>query len=114
VKRGEIYVADLPTGNSGHELQGPHPAIIFTNNVFNANTSWRTIIVVPISSSPTQAQRNYGSFLPKGTGGLTSDCIALCHQITTIDRSRLVKQIGFLSLKELQPIETEMRIILYL
>lgn len=114
MKRGEVYVVDLPVLGLGSELQGPHPAIIFSNDVFNGKASWGTVIVVPISSSPTQAERNYGSFLPKGTGGLHSDSIALCHQITTIDRSRLVKQIGSLTLKELHPIEVELRTILYL
>ena len=114
MKRGEVYLADLPVLGSGHELQGPHPAIIFSNDVFNGKASWRTVIIVPISDSPTQAERNYGSFLPKGSGGLNFDSIALCHQVTTIDRSRLIKQIGFLTLKELQPIEVELRTILYL
>jgi mRNA-degrading endonuclease toxin of MazEF toxin-antitoxin module len=43
--------------------------------------------------------------LPQGTGGLKQDCAAICHQITTLDRSKLTQRIG--SLPELAMREVE-------
>ena len=113
MKRGEIYIVDLH-GHSGHEQQGKRPAIIVSNDKLNNNQRWRTVIVVPVSTSPTQAQRQYGVFLPRGSGGLNSDSTELCHQITTIDRARLEQRLGELDAKILQSLDAELSVILYL
>jgi mRNA-degrading endonuclease toxin of MazEF toxin-antitoxin module len=43
--------------------------------------------------------------LARGTGGLPVDCVAICHQITTLDRSKLIEEIGSLPLSALQAVE---------
>jgi mRNA-degrading endonuclease toxin of MazEF toxin-antitoxin module len=35
-------------------------------------------------------------YLPGGTGGLERDSIALCHQVTTLDRAKLTRRLGTL------------------
>jgi mRNA interferase MazF len=116
VKRREIYFIDLTHDRFGHEESGnsPRPAIIFSNDVLNGNSSWGTIIVVPVSTSPNQSQRQYGVLLPRGSGGLTSDSVALCHQITTIDRRRVRNLIGMLDVRLMNKVDAEVRTILYL
>ena len=47
--------------------------------------------------------------LAQGTGGLPADCVALCHQITTLDRSQLTQRIGALPEPDLQAIEDGIR-----
>jgi mRNA-degrading endonuclease toxin of MazEF toxin-antitoxin module len=34
--------------------------------------------------------------LPAGAGGLKKDSVALCHQVTTLDRSKLTSLAGML------------------
>ncbi|WP_370655531.1 type II toxin-antitoxin system PemK/MazF family toxin [Candidatus Binatus sp.] len=114
MRRGEVYLCDLSYGQTGHEQDGTRPAIILSNDKFNNNRSWGTVIVVPISTSPSQAQRQYGIFLPQGSGGLPRDSVALCHQITTIDRDRVQTLLGSLDAKLLGQVEAEVKIILYL
>jgi mRNA interferase MazF len=116
VKRGEIYEIDLTYGRSGHEQQGKRPAIILSNDVFNSKASWGTVTVVPVSTSSSQAQRQYGVPLSTGVGGLPSASIALCHQITTIDRNRidLSKCYGQLDAATIKRVSAEVKIILYL
>ena len=70
--------------------------------------------VVPVSSSPSQAQRNYGVLLSAGSGGLPNDSVALCHQVTTIDRNLLGKLYGQLAAGLLKDVSAEVRVILYL
>jgi mRNA-degrading endonuclease toxin of MazEF toxin-antitoxin module len=36
-------------------------------------------------------------YLPEGAGGLERDSIALCHQVTRLDRGKLTKRLGALS-----------------
>jgi mRNA interferase MazF len=71
--------------------------VIVSNDGFNETPGWRSVIVVPVSTS-AQAQRGPTAVpLPKGSGGLTADSVALCHQVTTLDRSKLTRRMGRLT-----------------
>ena len=35
--------------------------------------------------------------LPKGAGGMRRASVALCHQVTTLDRGKLVERVGSLT-----------------
>ena len=55
-------------------------------------------MVVPISTSAAQAMRGPTAiYLPKGAGKLKRNSVALCHQVTTLDRAKLAKRMGTLS-----------------
>ena len=109
MKRGDIYWADL-NPRSGSEQRGRRPVLIVSHDGFNQVPGWHSIIVVPISTSATQAMRGPTAIhLPKGTGQLKKESIVLCHQVTTLDRSRLTERIGTLSLDLLDAIEEGLR-----
>jgi len=55
MKRGDVYWADLAP-RSGSEQQGRRPVIIVSHDAFNQAQDWRSIIVVPISTSAIQAK----------------------------------------------------------
>lgn len=96
MKRGEVYVADLQP-RSGSEPRGTRPVIIVSHDGFNDVSTWRSVIVVPCSTSASQARRGPTAVpLAKGTAGLKHDGVALCHQVTTLDRSKLTKRVGAL------------------
>jgi mRNA interferase MazF len=105
VKRGDIFWADLAP-RSGSEQTGRRPVIILSHDAFNQTAGWRSIIVVPVSTSPRQARRGPTVVpLAPGTGGLPVDSMAICHQITTLDRAKLAEQIGHLPQKQLVAVE---------
>jgi mRNA interferase MazF len=105
MRRGDLYWANL-SPRSGSEQTGRRPVIILSHDAFNETATWRSIIVVPISTSPTQSRRGPTVVtLPAGTASLKSDSSALCHQITTLDRAKLVERIGELSDETLAQIE---------
>ncbi|OLE52712.1 MAG: hypothetical protein AUG51_16830 [Acidobacteria bacterium 13_1_20CM_3_53_8] len=105
MKRGEIYLADL-SPRSGSEQQGRRPVIIVSHDGFNQAAGWRSIIVVPISTSASQARRGLTAVkILQGEGGLTQTSIALCHQVTTLDRAKLTKQLGELPPPLLRQVE---------
>ena len=105
MKRGDIYWADLAP-RSGSEQTGRRPVIIFSHDAFNKTAGWRSIIVIPVSTSPSQAKRGPTVvYLAAGVAGLSSDCSAICHQITTLDRTKLTDLIGALPLKVIAAIE---------
>lgn len=105
MKRGDIYTANLQP-RSGSEQQGRRPVIIISHDGFNQNPRWNSIIVIPLSTSSAQARRGVTSIvLPQGTGGLSRESVALCHQITTLDRTKLTDKIGELSNSWMEKIE---------
>jgi mRNA-degrading endonuclease toxin of MazEF toxin-antitoxin module len=64
---------------------------------FNQSPGWRSVIVVPLSTSPTQAGRGPTAVsVPAGAGGLKKGGVALCHQVTTLDRAKLTDRVGAL------------------
>ena len=96
MRRGDLFWADL-IPRSGAEQTGRRPVVIMSHDSFNQTPGWRSIIIVPISTSATQAMRGPTAvYLPKGAGGLKRESIALCHQVTTLDRSKLTERIGTL------------------
>jgi len=105
MKRGDVYVADLRP-RSGSEQTGRRPVIIISNDGFNLTPNWRSIIVVPLSTSISQAlRRQTVVHISSGEGGLSRDGSALCHQVTTLDRGKLKQWLGELSEAKMSEIE---------
>jgi mRNA interferase MazF len=89
VKRGEIYWAELAP-RSGSEQAGRRPVIVVSDDDFNETPTGRSVIVVPMSTSKVQAKRGPTAVVIRGgAGGLSRAGIAVCHQVTRLDRSKL-------------------------
>jgi mRNA-degrading endonuclease toxin of MazEF toxin-antitoxin module len=62
--------------------------------------------VVPISTSASQAKRGPTIIeLPARTAGLLKTSRAVCHQVTTLDRTKLTMRIGSLPYESLREVE---------
>jgi mRNA interferase MazF len=109
MKRGELYWADL-IPRSGSEQTGRRPVIVLSHDGFNQAPTWRSIIVVPLSTSPSQAQRGPTVIeIPGTAAGLPKTSYAVCHQVTTLDRAKLTKRIGVLPTELLSVVEEGLR-----
>lgn len=107
MKRGEVYLADL-TPRSGSEQTGKRPVIVVSNDGFNSLANWRSIIVIPVSTNRARKGETLVN-IAKSTAGLTDDSVALCHQITTIDRSKFINYLGELPQALMMDIETAIK-----
>lgn len=114
MKRGDVFLANL-TPRSGSEQNGTRPVIIVSHNGFNHNKRWRSVIVVPVTTSKNQKGRGpTAPFLPKNAGGLNHPSVALCHQVTTLDRSKLTRHLGCLTHYQLQQVDEGLKAALSL
>lgn len=105
MKRGELYWARLAS-RSGSEQQGRRPVVVVSSDGFNEISTWRTIIVVPVTTSSRQARRGPTVVpLAAASSGLPRDSLAVCHQITTLDRSKVEEQIGTLPEEDVERVE---------
>jgi mRNA interferase MazF len=77
-----------------------------SHDAFNQTPGWRSIIVVPITTSASQVRRGPTVIeLSRGTAGLAKTSFAVCHQVTTLDRSKLTKRVGSLTSEPLRNVE---------
>lgn len=104
MRRGEVYWADLHP-RSGSEQQGRRPVIIVSHDSLNQIDSWRTYVIVPLTTSSRQARRGPSAIpIAAGKGGLQQDSVALCHQVTTLDQRKFGDRIGLLSDEAMQAV----------
>lgn len=103
IERGSIYRVNLePT--IGSEQQGnARPCVVLSLSAYNRKL--RTVCVVPLTSSPRALAP---LIVPVPSAG-KADSMALCHQIRTIDKTRIGKLLGTLSLDDLAVVEDGVR-----
>jgi mRNA interferase MazF len=105
MRRGEVWWAELAP-RSGSEQRGRRPVVVVSHDAFNAVEGWRSVIVVPLTTSERQSRVGPTAVaFPAGTAGLPAASVALCHQIMTLDRAKLVDPIGALPVEVLRRLE---------
>lgn len=81
-----------------------------SNDGFNLTPTWRSVIVVPVSTSEAQARRGPTAVaLAAGAGGLPKAGVAVCHQVTTLDRTKLTDRLGSLSGAAMAAVESGLK-----
>jgi mRNA interferase MazF len=109
MRRGEVYWADL-VPRSAAEQAGRRPVIVMSHDGFNLTPGWRSIIVVPISTSAAQGARGPTVVrLAGAAAGLPKASFAVCHQVTTLDRAKLTKRVGTLPMEFLREVEAALK-----
>jgi len=80
--------------------------IVISHDAFNQAPGWRSVIVVPMSTSASQGRRGPTVIeIPAGSAGLSKKGFAVCHQVTTLDRAKLTKKVGLVPSEYLQKVE---------
>jgi len=104
-KRGEIYLINLPLKPGDNKNR---PALVISLNARNELAG--DIIVIPISSNLRKSPTHV--LLDEGEAGLLKPSMAKCEQITTLDKSFLVKGpfAGTVSVKKIKEIEEAVKI----
>lgn len=98
---GEVYLCSIPYG-TGHEMLKDRPAIIVSDENFNANNG--VVWVVMCSASDHEGRANC---VP--VSGLDRKSWAVCGQLYTVDKSRLIHYITTLPENEAEAVRQEVR-----
>lgn len=94
VKRGEVWLADL-NPIRGSEQAGIRPVLILQNDTINRFTT--TVVTIPFTTNLRRAVLPSCIRVSAGEGGLSSDSVALCHQLRVLDMTRLIRCLGSVS-----------------
>jgi len=101
IKRGSVWLVSLDP-IMGREIGKTRPAVVISNDLNNEYAE--TLTVIPITSSTSKVYP-FEVFISKGTANLTKDSKAKCNQIRTVDKRRLIKQVGSLSQDRVKEVE---------
>jgi mRNA interferase MazF len=105
-RRGEIWWARLDPA-IGSEINKTRPCVVIGNSVINEHR--RTVVVIPLSSSPRAAPPLMVSVTCSG-----KPAVAVIDQVRAVAKERLVTMIEKLQAKELESVEAALREILEL
>lgn len=109
MKRGDIYMAELDPV-VGSEQGGHRPVLIIQND--HGNRFAPTVIIVPLTTSHKKPSLPTHVPVAGGEGGLWHDSIVLCEQVRTLEKTRLTRHLGTLSVKSVQAVERALSISL--
>jgi mRNA interferase MazF len=106
VRRGDIWWVNLDPAQ-GFEIRKIRPAVVLTSN--GLNRARRTVVVVPLSTGPEPRPP-----IVVATPSAAADAVAVCDQVRAVDKRRLSRASGQLSLTDLRSVEAGLRRILEL
>lgn len=107
-QRGTIFRVNLEP-NIGSEQQGDaRPCVIISDTPFN--TASKVLTVVPLSSSP----RALFPLIVETPSAGRKTSVALCNQVRTIDKRRIVSKVGVLSFQDTKSMEKAIKLFLKL
>jgi mRNA interferase MazF len=102
IHRGDVVLVKLDPV-VGSEVGKTRPAVVLQNDL--ANRSSPTITVIPVTST-VERVFPFQVLIPAGEGGLERESKALCEQIRTLSRGRLLERLGRLPPERLEEIRT--------
>jgi len=105
---GAVYWANLDPVQ-GHEQSGLRPVLVLQNNILNRSID--TVVIVPLTSNMKPKGFMSTHFLPKKDSLLPYDSIALLFQIRAIDKRRLNKMAGRISLFHLMHLRQQLMFV---
>ncbi len=105
-RRGDVWWVQLDPVR-GSEIRKTRPCVVITTDTVNARR--RTVVVVPLSSSPTAVPPLLIEINVEGRNG-----VAVIDQIRAVSKERLRNRIGVVSDAELTAIEDALREVLEL
>ncbi|MBR5636743.1 MAG: type II toxin-antitoxin system PemK/MazF family toxin [Pseudobutyrivibrio sp.] len=93
VQRGDIYLADLGEG-VGSEQRGERPVLIVQNN--KGNIFSPTVTVLPITTKIHKSEGMPTHVIIDDLNVLPEKSAIMAEQITTIDKTKLIRKLGIL------------------
>ena len=106
VRRGDIWWVALDPAQ-GSEISKTRPAVVITADALNR--ARRTVVIVPLSTGPEPRPPIVVATPSAGPGA-----VAVCDQLRAVDKHRLTRTFGRLSVSDLGIVEDGVRRVLEL
>lgn len=110
IDQGGVYAYDLGP-QQGALKEGKRYLIVVQNDTLNNLDGYNNVIVVP-TTTKMRPSPTFAKIEPSAENGLTATSYAICNQIQTFDKSRLVDFRGKLSKVDLYAVKEALKIAL--
>jgi len=107
MKRGDVYLAGLDPV-IGSEQGGTRPVVIIQNDIGNLHAP--TVIAVPLTGSTQKPPLPTHVRIDRGEAGLRRTSTALCEQVRTLEKMRLIRYLGTLNPETLRRLDHALRV----
>ena len=108
-ERGIVVVLSLDPA-VGHEQKGVRPCVVVSAPEVIAEQRYPLVCVIPITGTPGK-----GALYPRlapGASGLSKPSFALIDQLRSVDKRRVTRFLGRVSMDELKTIDEGLRLYL--
>lgn len=103
--RGDVLLINLPDGG-GREQSGRRPAIAVQTDV----SGEPMLMIAPVTSNLNALRFKFSVKIePSGENGLKQISVVMVFQMRAIDKTRIIKTIGKLSVEDLKKVDAEIR-----
>jgi mRNA interferase MazF len=109
-RRGEIWDVNWSPGR-GAEQKGTRPALIIQNDRGNTSPSYPLTIVASMSRTEREISLHV-RIAPSEENGLTDFTDVKCEQVMTIEKSRLIRRRGVITIEELSKVDVALKLSL--
>ena len=108
IKRGDVFLVNFNPAR-GSEQAGIRPALVIQNDIGNRQSP--TVIVAVIT---TAIHKTYPFLVPldEKEAGLERESVVNLAQILTVDKTRLMRKLGFLSQEKMSAVNRAIKISL--
>lgn len=106
VRRGEIWLVDFDPG-IGAEMRKTRPAVVLQNDI--GNTFSPVTVIAPITSRPRGKTYPFEAITSPADKGVDAGSRIALNHLRSIDKSRLRRKIGALSIATLLLTEDALR-----
>lgn len=110
VRRGDVVLAALnPT--VGREIRKTRPVVVVSNGRLNELSG--IVVVIPLTKNVRRLSPSH-AIIPRGVAGLAFTSKAVTEHVRSIDRSRIVRQLGRLPIPLVANVEEALANTLHL
>jgi len=101
MKKGAVWLVDIPKSEDSHEQHGSRPVCIISEGEANIK------VIIPFTSNLNALKfKNVIKIKPDKNNNLKETSVALVFQVRSIDKRRLKHKIGFLEKETLQKVSS--------
>lgn len=103
MKKGDICIVDL-SSSFGYEQRGSRPAILMSPIIAGL------VVVIPLTTNLEALRFPFTlPIIESSLNNLEQNSVALIFHIKSIDKSRLRRKVGFVSLSDLKRIDSQIK-----
>lgn len=99
VKQSDVLLVNLNNNKIGSEQKGIRLCVVVQNDI--GNKASPTITVVPLTTQNKKPLPTHHLLFKANYDFLSANSLALAEQITTIDKNRIIKNLGSISQDDL-------------